>query len=151
MSFGAHRYDAFLEDWSRHSEVKRELLECEGVGKSTRGPTWAHIEGRSTTMVLGLWICCSKTKICKQNLTSGMGYQYVLRFEVPMVDSQTVAVLNGIQDLEKCLAHKSVIANVPTPFGNVREKVSFRAIFQDNIGTFRIINNLEHGHYVRMC
>lgn len=30
MSFGAHRYDAFLEDWSRHSKRKQRWLVGEG-------------------------------------------------------------------------------------------------------------------------
>jgi hypothetical protein len=67
-----------------------------------------------------------------------------------MVDSQAVAVFHGIQDLEKGPLDKSIITHISPLFGDIREQVSFRAVFQHNIGTVLIIDDFQHGHYVRM-
>lgn len=120
MSLGAHRYDAFLGDWSRHSGEKREMLERErGKGGRVKVPTWAHVEGGSAAMVLGFWICRGETKVCKQDLASRPGHQNVLWLEISMVYSKTMAVFHGIENLHESLTDKSVVADVPTPFGNI--------------------------------
>lgn len=68
-----------------------------------------------------------------------------------MVYSQSMAVFHGIQNLEKSLADKSIIAHIPTPLGDVGEEVSLGTIVQNDVGTFWVIHNLEDGDYVRMC
>jgi hypothetical protein len=62
-----------------------------------------------------------------------------------------VAVFYRIQDLEKGSPDKAIITYVCASLGDIREEVSFWAIFQNNEGTFWIIHNLEHRDYVRMC
>lgn len=101
-------------------------------------------------MVLGLGVCCSQPKIGEQNIHAGIGHQNVLWLEIPMVDSQTVAVLHGIQDLEKGPPNKSIITHVCTSLGNIGEEVSLRTIFEDDKRAFQVIHNLEHRNYVRM-
>jgi len=67
-----------------------------------------------------------------------------------MVDSQPVAVLHGIQDLEKNLLDKPVIGDVPTPLRDVGEKVALWTVLQNDICAIWIFRNLEHGNYVRV-
>lgn len=67
-----------------------------------------------------------------------------------MVDSQAVAVLHGIQDLEEGAPDKSIITHISPFFGDIREEVSLWAVFQHNIGAVLVVDNLQHGHYVRV-
>ena len=113
-------------------------------------PTWTHVEGGSAAVVLRDGIRGSKAEICKQHIGARVGYQNVLRLQVPVVDSQAVAVLHGIQDLEKGAPDKSIITHISPFFGDIREQVSFWAVFQHNIGAVLVVDNLEHGHYVRV-
>lgn len=46
-------------------------------------------------------------------------YQDVLWLKVPVVDSNGVAIFNGIQDLEEGPLGKSIITNVLALFGDV--------------------------------
>jgi hypothetical protein len=60
-----------------------------------------------------------------------------------VVDSNTVAVLYGIQDLEENTPGKFVIANVLSSFGDVGKEISLRAIFNDNICAVRSVHDLH--------
>lgn len=62
-----------------------------------------------------------------------------------------MAVLHGIQDLEKGPLDFGIIADVPTPLGDVGEEITLGTILQDYIGAVWIIHNLEHRDYVRVC
>ena len=88
-----------------------------GMGESARGPTWGHVEGGTASVVLGVWDGRRKAEVCKQNLI--LGYQNVLRLEIPMVDTQAVAVLHGFQDLEKCPADGRIVTDILTSLGDV--------------------------------
>ena len=48
-----------------------------------------------------------------------VSYQDVLRLQIPVVDSNGMAVLHGIQDLEKGPLGKSIITNVLALLGDV--------------------------------
>ena len=107
-------------------------------------PTWAHVESRSTTMVLGHFIGGSKAKIGKQNIGSRAGNQDILRLEISVVYSQAVTVLHGIEDLKKSLLDKSIITHIPSFLGNIGKKVSLWTILQDDIGTVFVVDDLQH-------
>jgi hypothetical protein len=68
-----------------------------------------------------------------------------------MVDTQTMAMFHGIQNLEKGPSDKRIIVHIPTSFRDIREEVSLWAIFKDNVGAIGIVDNLEHGHNIGMC
>lgn len=65
-----------------------------------------------------------------------------------MVDSQSVAVFDGIQNLQKDILGKIILSHILRAFGDVVKEVSFRAVFQDNVGTIRVIHDLEHRNHV---
>jgi hypothetical protein len=67
-----------------------------------------------------------------------------------VVDSQTVAVLHGIQYLEKDLPDKPVIGYVPTSFRYIGKEVALWAVLQNDICAIWIFRDLEHGNYVRV-
>lgn len=122
-----------------------------GRWEETRGPTGTHVERRAAAVILGNGVFGGKTKVCKLDIVSVIGHQNIFRLEVPVEDPQTVAMLHGIQELEERSADKSIIVHIPSPLGDIGEEISFRTVVQNNVSTLRVMHNLEHGHYVRMC
>jgi hypothetical protein len=59
----------------------------------------------------------------------------VLRLQVAVVNAQTVAVLDGVENLEENLAGKAIVTNVLAALRDVAEKVAFGAVVKDNIYT----------------
>ena len=79
-----------------------------------------------------------------------VSHQNVLRLEVPVVDSNGVAVLNGIQDLEESPLGKGIITNVLALFGDVGEQVTLWAILNDNVCAVRGVHNLYQRNNIGM-
>jgi hypothetical protein len=79
----------------------------------------------------------SKAEISKLAGHPLVRYQNVLWLEVPVVDSNGVAVLYGIQNLEESSLGKGIITNKLASFGDVGEEVSFRAVLDDNVCAVR--------------
>lgn len=102
-------------------------------------------------MILGHEIHRGQTKVGEEYLGSAFGNQDILRLEIAMVDTQSMAVLHGIQDLEKDAANEGLVTYIPTLFRNVGEEVPFGTVLQDYVGAVWVVDNLEHRHHVGMC
>lgn len=70
-----------------------------------------------------------------------------------MVDTQVMAVLNGIQDLKEHLLREFILTNVLTALCDIQEEVTLWAVLENNIDAVRVVHNLQHGHHiwVRRC
>ena len=64
-------------------------------------------------------IICGQTEVGELAGHALVSHQNVLRLQVPVVDSNGVAVLNGIQDLEKSPLGKGIVPNELTLFSDV--------------------------------
>lgn len=87
-------------------------------------------------MVIG-----SEAKVGKLAGHSLVSHQNVLRFQVPVVDSNRMAVLHGIQDLEEGALGKRIIANILALLGDVGKQITFRAVFDDNVCAVRGVHD----------
>jgi uncharacterized protein involved in high-affinity Fe2+ transport len=61
---------------------------------------WTHIKSGTASVVVGLHIRGREAKVGQKDVPRGRN-QDVLWLEVPVVDSQPVAMFNGIQNLEE--------------------------------------------------
>lgn len=68
-----------------------------------------------------------------------------------MVDSQGVAVLYSIQELKEDPLGQDVVAYEVTMFGNVCEEITFWAVFDNDISTVNIRNDLDKVDNIWMC
>lgn len=68
-----------------------------------------------------------------------------------MVDARGMAVLDGIQELEKDSFGQIVISNVLLVVGDVTEEVTFWTILQDDISAVLGVEDLVHGNDVWMA
>lgn len=74
----------------------------------------------------------------------------ILWLQVSVVDSNRMAVLHGIQDLEEGPLDQILIANVLALLSDVREQVTFRAVLHYNVSAIRSIHDLDEGDYIRV-
>ena len=90
----------------------------------------------------------SKAKVRK--LDGTIGHQYVLWFEIPVIDANGVTEVNSVQNLEKSIFGHEIIAQVMALFRDAGEQITFRAEFEDHKGTVTGIHYLNERDHVRM-
>jgi hypothetical protein len=61
-----------------------------------------------------------------------------------------MAVLHSVQDLQECSLDKIIIANILALLGDVREQITFWAVFDYNIGAIWSVHNFHQGYYIGM-
>lgn len=67
-----------------------------------------------------------------------------------MVNSQGVAILDGIQDLEKDPFDQGIVAHKVALFGDAGEQITLGAEFDDHIGTVDGIHYTDQGNNIGM-
>lgn len=77
----------------------------------------------------------SKSKVGKFDVHSAIRDQDVLRLEIPMVNSNGVAVVDSVQNLKESTLGQEIIAHKLALLGDVGKQVTFFAEFDDNKGT----------------
>ena len=68
-----------------------------------------------------------------------------------MVDTESVAVGDGIQDLEEHILCCLVISDITAVLGDVQEEIPFWAVFHDNVGAVLVIEDPQQGNNVWVC
>lgn len=61
-----------------------------------------------------------------------------------------MAELYGVQNLEKCTLDHGIVAYVLALLGDVGEQITFRAVFDDNVGTVWGIHDLDQRDNIGM-
>lgn len=74
--------------------------------------------------------------------------QNVFRLQVPVVNSNGVAVLDGIQDLEEGTLGKGFIPNILGLFCDAGEEITLGAVFHDNVCAVGGIHDLDQRNHV---
>jgi hypothetical protein len=68
-----------------------------------------------------------------------------------VVDSDGMAVLDGVQDLEKGALDEIFVADILALLSDVGEQITFWAVFHYNISTVRSVHDLDQGDYIWVC
>lgn len=89
-----------------------------------------------------------KSKVGQLNGHSFVGYQDVFWLQVPVVDSNGMAIFNGIKYLEKSPPGKSIITDVLSPFGDIGKEIALRTVLNDHIGAIRRVHYLYQGNNI---
>lgn len=79
-----------------------------------------------------------------------VGDQNVLRLQIPVVDSDRVAVFNSIQDLEESTLSPVIVTNELALLSDVGKQVTFRAVLDHNVCAVRSVHDLDQGNNVRV-
>lgn len=95
-------------------------------------------------------VSSGQSKIGELASHSLVGDQYIFRLQIPMVDSNGVAVLNSVQDLKESTFGPVIITNELALLSDVREEITFRAVLDDNVGAVRSVHDLNQRDNVRV-
>lgn len=79
-----------------------------------------------------------------------VGNQNVLRLEIPVVDSNGVTELNGVQKLKEDVLSESVISNKAAAFSDVAEEITFWAVLDYNECAVGAVQDAHQGNHVGM-
>jgi hypothetical protein len=96
-------------------------------------------------------ISCGQSKISEFAGHALVSDENVFRLQIPVVDPDGVAVLDGIQDLEKGALDEIFIADILALLGDVGKQVTFWAVFHYDISAVRSVHNLDQRDYVWVC
>lgn len=100
-------------------------------------------------MVAGIVVRGGKSKVGEFDSPALIGHQDIFRFEVAMVDSHGMTILDGIQNLEERMFGEVIVA-VMAFLCYVREQVAFRAELQDHESTVRVGDDSQQRDNVGM-
>lgn len=103
--------------------------------------TRRHVECRAASKVGCDTVRSGQSKVSKLDSHSVVGDQNVLRLEIPVVDSNGVAVLDSVQNLKESTSGQKVITHELASLGDVGEEIAFRAEFDDDKGTIRGVHD----------
>lgn len=79
-----------------------------------------------------------------------VSHQDILRFEIPVVDSNRVAIHNSIENLEESLLGEEIITNKVASFSDAGKQIAFRTEFNDHEGTVNRIHYANQRHDIGM-
>jgi hypothetical protein len=96
-------------------------------------------------------VSCGQSKVGEFARHALVSDKNVLRLQIPVVDSDRMAVLYGIQDLEKGALDQVFVADILALLGDVGEQVTFWAVFHYDISAVRSVHDLDQRDYVWVC
>ena len=96
-------------------------------------------------MILG-----SEAKVGELHRPTAIGDQYVLGFEVPVVNPNGMAEVDRIQNLEERILGHGVIVKILTFLRYTREEITFGAKLQNHKCAVVGRHDLNHGHHIGM-
>jgi hypothetical protein len=109
-----------------------------------------HVESGTASKIGGIFIRGCQAKVGEFDSHPAISDQNILWFEVAMIDSQGVAILDSVQDLEKSSLGQDIISYIVAMFGDTGEQVTFGAKLDDNVDAVERIHNTDKGNHVRM-
>jgi len=92
-----------------------------------------------------------ESEVCKLASHALVSDENILRLQVPVVDSNGMAVLHGIQDLEESPFRKCIIACVLALLSDVGEQITFWAVLHNDIGAVRGIHDSDKRNHIWVC
>jgi len=113
--------------------------------------TRRHVECGTTAEVVGVAVSGRQSEIGELDFQSPAANQHILRLQIPVVDAQRMAVLDGIQELEENSSRQFIVANKVAALGDVGEEVTFRAVFHDDERAIRGLDDLHQGDDIGVC
>lgn len=105
--------------------------------------TRRHVECGTATEIVRVAVGGCQSEIGELDLRSTVADQHILRLQIPVVNAQRMAVLDGVQELEENPSGQLIVANVVAPLGDVSEEVTFRAVLHDDERAIRGLDDLH--------
>lgn len=104
-----------------------------------------HVKGRAATKVGGELFCGGQAKVGKLDCLTTITHQHVFGFEVAMVDADTMTELNGVEQLQKDLLRKGVVADVVVLLCYRGEEIAFRTKLHNDVDAVWAVEDFDEG------
>lgn len=91
-----------------------------------------------------------EAKVGDCNSQSTIETEDVLRLQVPVIDAENVAILDGIKDLQENVPYEVVVGEVPTMVEDLGEQVAVGGVFHDDEGVRALFYDAMEGDNVRV-
>ena len=75
----------------------------------------------------------SETKICDGHTEAIVEAKDVLGFQIPMINTQSMAIVSCIEQLKENILDETVVSKIATAMENVREQILVRCIVHDDV------------------
>ena len=109
-----------------------------------------HVEGRSTPKVVRLNLARRESKVGEEKRLSSRCDEDVLWLEVSVVDAQTMAVVDGVNQLEEDRGDEPVVAEVAVLLGDHRKQVARRDVVEHDIDDRGCLDDPAESDHVRV-
>jgi len=87
----------------------------------------------------------SQTKIGDGDTEAIVEAEDVLGFEIPMINTQRVAVFHGVKHLQEDVLDESVVSEIPAIVEDLREEVVVGSVIHDNIRAVVLLDDAMEG------
>lgn len=120
-------------------------MQTKGEGKIH---AWAHMVNATGAELLAKPVCSGEAEIGDSNSESAVEAQHVLRFEVPMIYAQRMAIFDGIKKLKKYVFNKVILSEVAAVVQDLREEITVGSVVHDEVGVVVLFHDPVEGDYV---
>jgi len=102
-----------------------------------------HVEGGTAAKVGSDGLGRGEAEVGEFDLGAVLGDEDVLGFQVAVVDSEGVAVFDGVEQLEEDPLGEDVVTDIVSPLGDVGEQVTLGAVLHDHVGAVGGVEDLD--------
>lgn len=92
----------------------------------------------------------SETKICDGHTEAIVEAKDVLGFQIPMINTQSMAIVNCVEQLKENILYEGVVSKVATAMENLRKQIVVRCVIHDDISVVKVLHNAVECDNARM-
>jgi len=112
--------------------------------------TWAHVINTTSAKFITFLIRCSETEVGDGNSKAIIKAKDVLWLQVPMIDTESMAIFNCIEQLEKDVLDEPVVPKIAAAMQDLGKQIVVRCIVHDDVSVVELFNDTMKGDHARM-
>ena len=91
----------------------------------------------------------SETKVCNGHTEAIVEAKDVLGFQIPMIDTQSMAIVNCVEQLKENMM-RSVVSKIATTMENFRKQIVVLCVVHDDAGVVEVLHDAAEGDNARV-
>lgn len=103
------------------------------------------------TELLAKTLSGCEPKICDCDSKTVVEAEHVLWLQVAVINTEAMAILDCVKQLQKYMLDKIVVPQVPTAVQDLAEQVPVAGILHDNVCVVVLLDHSMQGGDTRMC
>lgn len=103
--------------------------------------TWAHMIDTTSAKFIADLVCGSKAKVGDSDPEAVIEAENILRLQVSVIDTERVAVLHCVDELQEDVLDKHVVSKIAAAMEDLREQIVVRSVVHDDVSVVALIYN----------